>query len=70
MPDSELFNGVESVSESHRVNLVLQLIERGSNRRFQFQKRGQCFIRAHNETPSVVAMCVNNPDCSPFGING
>jgi len=35
----------------------------------QFKKRGQLFIRAHNETLSV-AVSVNNPDGSPFGING
>jgi hypothetical protein len=29
---------------------------------FEFQKRGQLFIRTHNETLSVVAMCVCNPD--------
>jgi hypothetical protein len=28
--------------------------------RFQFHKRGQLFIRAHNETLPVAAMCVNN----------
>ena len=28
------------------------------------------FLRVHNETLSVVAMCVNNPDRSPFGIHG
>jgi hypothetical protein len=26
---------------------------------FKFKKRGQLFIRSHNETPSVVAMCVS-----------
>jgi hypothetical protein len=30
----------------------------------------QLFIRSHNETLSVAAMCVNNPDCSPFTIHG
>jgi hypothetical protein len=35
----------------------------------KFQKRRQLFIRAHNETLSVVAMRVNDPDRSPFGIN-
>jgi hypothetical protein len=40
-----------------------------ANRRFQFQKGGQLFIRTHNETLSVAAMCVNNPDRSPVGIN-
>jgi hypothetical protein len=36
---------------------------------FKFQKRRQLFIRSHNETLSVVAVCVCNPDCSPVGIN-
>jgi hypothetical protein len=31
------------------------------NRRFEFQKRRQFFIRLRNETLSVVAMCVCNP---------
>jgi hypothetical protein len=31
------------------------------NRRFEFQKRRQFFIRTRNETLSVVAMCVCNP---------
>ena len=38
-------------------------------RRFKLNKRGQPFIRTHNETLSVAAMCVSNPDCSPVGIN-
>jgi len=37
------------------------------NRRFQFQKRNQLFIRAHNETFSI-KVSVNNPDCSSLGI--
>jgi hypothetical protein len=40
------------------------------NCRFKFQKRRQFFIGTHNETLSVAAMRVNNPDCSPVGING
>jgi len=32
--------------------------------RFEFQKRGQPFIRAHHETLSVAAVGVNNPDYS------
>ena len=39
-----------------------------ANRRFQFQKRRQSFIRTHNETFSVAAMRVCNPDYSPVGI--
>jgi len=38
-----------------------------TNRRFQFKKRRQLFIRVHNETLSV-AVSVHNPDCSPFEI--
>src|SRR5882724_445806 len=41
-----------------------------SNRRFKFKKRRQFFIRTHNETLSVVAVCVSNPDRSPLRING
>ena len=35
-----------------------------ANRRFQFHKRGQLFIRMHNETLSVVAMRISKSDCS------
>jgi hypothetical protein len=35
----------------------------GANRRFKFQKRRQLFLRSHNETLSVIAMRINNPDC-------
>jgi hypothetical protein len=40
-----------------------------ANRRFQFQKRSQLFIRSHNETLPVAAMRVSNPGRSPAGIN-
>jgi hypothetical protein len=44
-----------------------------ANRRFKLQKRSQPFIRVHNETLSVLAMCVNNPvvkaeDVSPAAV--
>jgi hypothetical protein len=39
------------------------------NRRFKFDKRSQLFIRAHNETLSVVAMCVSNEDRSPARVH-
>src|SRR5439155_12293660 len=39
------------------------------NRRFQLQKCSQLFIGTHNETLSVVAVCVSNPDCSPIEIH-
>jgi hypothetical protein len=32
-----------------------------TNRRFEFHKRGQLFIRTHNETLSVIAVRVSNP---------
>jgi hypothetical protein len=38
-------------------------------RRFKFQKRSQLFIGVHNETLSIIAMCVCNPDRSLTGIN-
>jgi hypothetical protein len=41
-----------------------------ADRLLQFHKRRQLFIRVHNETLSVVAMCVSNQDRSPIGIHG
>jgi len=35
---------------------------------FEFNKSSQLFIGAHDETLSVAAMRVNNPDCSPFAV--
>jgi hypothetical protein len=40
------------------------------NHQFEFRKRRQLFICAHNVTLSVSAMGVCNPDRSPVGING
>jgi hypothetical protein len=39
-----------------------------ANRPFTLQKRSQLFVGAHNETFSVVPMCVCNLDCSPIAI--
>ena len=39
------------------------------NRRFEFHKRRQLFIRTHNEELTVAAMRVCNPDRLPVGIN-
>ena len=36
----------------------------------KFYKCIQHFVGAHDEAPSVAAMCINNPDRSTFGING
>ena len=40
-----------------------------ADRRFEFHKRRQLFIRVHNETVSVAAMCVSNVDRVPVGIH-
>jgi hypothetical protein len=40
------------------------------NCRFKLNKRSQLFIRMHNETLSVAAMRVNNPDGLPLRIDG
>jgi hypothetical protein len=40
------------------------------NRRLQFKKRSQLFIRMHNETLSAAAMRISNPDRSPMRIQG
>jgi hypothetical protein len=36
---------------------------------FKLHNRSQLLIRSHNETLSVTAMRVSNPDRSPVGIN-
>ncbi len=41
----------------------------GTSHRFEFQKRRQLFIRAHNEPLPVATVRINNPDCSPVGID-
>jgi hypothetical protein len=38
------------------------------NRRFESHKRSQYFVRSHNDTLSIVVVCIDNPDCSPFAI--
>src|SRR5216110_658919 len=53
------------------VSVKIRLFTSGSaNRRFQSYKRAQLFVGVHNKAPSVVAMCVGNPDRSPLTING
>jgi hypothetical protein len=53
-PDSDPFDGVES--GKNLASLSSQFAAR-ANSRFEFQKRSQLFIRSHNETFSVVAVC-------------
>ncbi len=52
-----------------RLSLRVNVRCGGANRRFQFQKRRQLFLRVRNEPLSVVAVCVCNQDRSPVGIN-
>jgi hypothetical protein len=69
MPDSDLFNGVESRNKSRQYQDNLsKLVQRGSDGQLECQKSGQLFIRVHNETLSF-AVGVNNKDVSPLGIN-
>jgi hypothetical protein len=49
----------EKISTASQANFAT------SNRRFKFNKRSQLLIGTHDETLSVVAMCVCNPDRSP-----
>jgi hypothetical protein len=65
-PDSDPFNDTEFGENC--ANSSRQFAA-STYRRFQFYKRSQFFIRVHNETLSVVAMCVGNKDRSPVGIN-
>jgi hypothetical protein len=53
-----------------KIPLACQNNSATSNRRFEFQKRRHLFIRSHNETLTVAAICVRNPDRSPLRING
>jgi hypothetical protein len=46
----------------------VSLSQSSFNRRFQFYKRRQPFIRTHNEALTIAAMRASNPDCSPAGI--
>jgi hypothetical protein len=40
-----------------------------ANGGFDFEKRGQPFIRTHSVTHSVAAMRVCDPDCSPVTVD-
>ena len=35
-----------------------------ASRRFEFQKRSQFLVQAHNEALTAAAMCICNEDCS------
>jgi hypothetical protein len=55
--------------QPRKVSLNFFSQQADTNRPFQFQKRSELFIRPHNETLSVAAMRVSDPDCSPLRIN-
>ena len=46
------------------LSFLIDFFTASRNRRFQFHKRSQFFIGAHNVTLSVTVR-VSNPDCSP-----
>jgi len=48
----------------------LIILAASTSRQFEFQKRSQFFLRTHNETLSVAAMRVSNPDRLPARIQG
>jgi hypothetical protein len=40
------------------------------NRGFELYKGSQLFVGVYDETRSIIAICVSNPDYSPSGIHG
>jgi hypothetical protein len=64
-PVSDPFSDAES--GKNLVRLSRQFVA-SANRRFEFNERSQFFNRTHNETLSLAAMRVSNPDCSAFTI--
>jgi hypothetical protein len=72
--NSRVPSEAESLSQTQkrRRPFILQFApndhHRKKSRRFQFNKRGQPFIGAHNEALSVAAMRISNPDRSSVGI--
>ena len=71
-PDSDPFR-IQIRLATPSLERILPICQANSatpNRRFEFDERSQLFIGAHNETLSVAAMRVRNPDRSPVGIHG
>ena len=58
-PDSGPFNDVEFWKNLVRMS---RQFAASANRHFEFQKRRQLFIHTHNETLSIIAACVCDPD--------
>jgi hypothetical protein len=59
-----------SDAESEKISLTCQANLPQAESRFEFQKRTELFIGAHNEAPPIAAMRVSNPNCSPLKIRG
>jgi hypothetical protein len=55
---------------SEKLASLASQFARTPNRGFDFHKRSQLFIRAHNETLSIVTVRVCNPDRSSARIQG
>jgi hypothetical protein len=55
------------LAKSH---LLVKHNDRKRKSQIRVQQKQSTFIRTHNEMPSVVAVCVSNPDCPPLTING
>jgi hypothetical protein len=65
---SDLCDADPAYHKLRKIGCFLRSLDLGAasaDRRFEFHKPGQQFIRSHNETLSVAAMCVCNPDRSP-----
>jgi hypothetical protein len=66
-PDSDPFSDVEF--GKHLARLSSQFAA-SANLQFEFHKRSELFIGTHDETLSIIAIRVSNPDCSPVTIHG
>jgi TolB-like protein len=56
-----------------RVRVNAQLIDARDDAHLwaqTYDRRAKLFVGVHNKALSVLAMSVNNPDCSPVGIDG
>ena len=65
----QCFTAADSASFALHTATTKNNVLSAVNRRFEFQKRSQLFIRTHNKTLSVGAVRVNNEDRSPVAIH-
>jgi hypothetical protein len=66
----QLYFTFRQVSEIAYERLAFGQMAATATRRVEFHKRSQLFVSADNETLSVVAVRVNNPDRSSLAVNG